>query len=345
MAHYLVIRLSAIGDVAMTVPVLYSAALSNPTDQFTLLTQAFLIPIFKNAPQNVDIIGINTKSAEKKLSGLLKFGWALSHYPFDAVLDLHHVMRSIVLRSFFKTKGKPIFVIDKARKERKALTRYEKKVFKQLRPVTERYADVFRKAGLAYEDRFSSLFDGETIGIEQFASLGGNDATTWIGIAPFAKHRGKTYPPEKMEEVINQLSKRPDTHLFLFGGKGEEEKMLSKWAASYPHVACVAGRFTLDQELQLISRLKLLICMDSANMHFASLVHTPVLSIWGATHPYAGFYGYKQQPDYIVQLPMPCRPCSVFGEKPCLRGDWACMQQIEPAAIINKVYEILDQIK
>ena len=77
MAKVLVIRLSAIGDVAMTVPVIYSAAKANPEDSFTVLTQAFLMPLFMNRPPNVEVIGINTKGAEKGLIGLLKFISAL----------------------------------------------------------------------------------------------------------------------------------------------------------------------------------------------------------------------------------------------------------------------------
>ena len=83
MANILVIRLSAIGDVAMTVPVIYSAAKANPTDSFTVLTQAFLIPVFINRPKNVNVIGINTKSTEKTLAGLLRFASALVKYDFD----------------------------------------------------------------------------------------------------------------------------------------------------------------------------------------------------------------------------------------------------------------------
>ena len=343
MAHFLVIRLSAIGEVAMTVPVIYSAAFSNPGDRFTVLTQAFLLPLFRNAPGNVEAVGINTRTTEKKLCGLLKFGWALSHYPFDAVLDLHDVLRTKILRSFFKMKAKPVYVVDKARKARKALTRREDKVLVPLRPVMERYADVFRQAGLDYADRFTTLFWNEKADDRFMDALGGKGDPLWVGIAPFAKHKGKTYDLRQMEEVVRLLSGRRDTHVFLLGGKGEEEKKLSEWAARYDHVECVAGRFSLDRELMLISRLRLLICMDSANMHFASLVRTPVLSIWGATHPYAGFYGYRQPLSNAVQLPLPCRPCSVFGEKPCYRGDWACMERITPGMIMDKVDEILEE--
>lgn len=102
MANILVIRLSAIGDVAMTVPVIYSAAKANPTDSFTVLTQAFLIPVFINRPKNVNVIGINTKSTEKTLAGLLRFASALVKYDFDMVLDLHDVLRTMIIRTLFR---------------------------------------------------------------------------------------------------------------------------------------------------------------------------------------------------------------------------------------------------
>ena len=117
---------------------------------------------------------------------------------------------------------------------------------------------------------------------------------------------------------------------------------MEQWAFQYPRVKSVVGRYSLDNELALISRLDVLLCMDSANMHFASLVDTKVISVWGATHPYAGFYGYHQDPKNAVQLDLPCRPCSVFGQKPCFRGDWACMTQITPEMVVKKVKGQLD---
>lgn len=163
MANILVIRLSAIGDVAMTVPVIYSAAKANPTDSFTVLTQAFLIPVFINRPKNVNVIGINTKSTEKTLAGLLRFASALVKYDFDMVLDLHDVLRTMIIRTLFRLNGRRVFVVDKARKDRARLTGAKHKRFKQLRPVIERYADVFRNAGLHYTESFTSLYETSTL--------------------------------------------------------------------------------------------------------------------------------------------------------------------------------------
>lgn len=87
----------------------------------------------------------------------------------------------------------------------------------------------------------------------------------------------------------------------------------------------------------------MLLSMDSANMHFASLVGTRVLSVWGATHIYTGFYGYRQRPDDVIQLSMPCRPCSKFGQKECPRGDWGCLTQLPSELIVSRVLAVLEE--
>jgi ADP-heptose:LPS heptosyltransferase len=338
MAKILVIRLSAIGDVAMTIPVIYSAARANPEDSFTVLTQIFLIPVFINRPPNVEITGINTFGAEKSLRGLLRFARTYARYDFDIVLDLHQVLRTRIICLLFRLKGKKVFTLDKARKERSRLTSRKHKELKPLRSVIERYADVFMAARLKYAETFRFLFDENyPVNIATLEDLTGRKEGKWIGIAPFAKHRGKIYPLENMEQVVAALSKREDVTLFLFGGRGREQEILECWASRYPRIKNVAGRYSLDTELSLISRLDVLLCMDSANMHFASLAGTTVVSIWGATHPYAGFYGYRQQPGNAIQLDMPCRPCSIYGQKPCYRKDWACMTQLTPDVIVEKL--------
>lgn len=341
MANILVIRLSAIGDVAMTVPVIYSAARANPQDTFTILTQIFLMPLFMNRPANVEVIGINTKGAEKGLVGLLKFVSALLKYNYDVVIDLHNVLRTTVIRTLFRINGKRVFVVDKARKERKMLTARKKKELKPLRSVIDRYADVFKAAGLNYTESFTSLYESRPADLSAMEAIAGAKTGKWIGIAPFAKHRGKIYPIDNMEQIVARLSEQEDYTVFLFGGRGYEEAVLEQWAFQYPRVKSVVGRYTLDNELALISRLDVLLCMDSANMHFASLVNTKVVSVWGATHPYAGFYGYHQNPKDAIQLDLSCRPCSVFGQKPCFRGDWACMTEIRPENIVAKINGLL----
>ena len=142
-----------------------------------------------------------------------------------------------------------------------------------------------------------------------------------------------------MEQLISMLAKTGEYKIFLFGGGEKESLVLNRWASDFPDkvVSLTDMKLGFSGELALMSHLKLLVSMDSANMHFASLVGTRVISIWGATHPYAGFYGYHQDSGDVIQENLPCRPCSVFGQKPCLRGDWACMTLITPERIVEKV--------
>lgn len=340
MAKTLIIRLSSIGDVAMTIPVIYSVAKAYPNDMFTVLTQEFLLPIFTNRPPNVRMLGINTKGKERSLTGLLRFASSLSGHQFDKVIDLHNVIRTKIICSFFSIKKVPVTVIRRNRKEKKQLTG-KHKLLRKLPLVTEQYAGAFKEAGFHFQNTFISLFDSLPELPAEILSQYGQKENKWIGIAPFARHKGKIYPPEKMEQVVAQLCKQQDLSIFLFGGRGEEAEILDRWAEQYPQVKSVAGRYSMDQELVLLSWLDILVSMDSANMHLASLVRTRVISIWGATHPYAGFYGYKQDWEDIIQLDLPCRPCSIYGRKPCFRGDWACMNRLETEVIIRKIKNTL----
>ncbi|MCF0195305.1 MAG: glycosyltransferase family 9 protein [Bacteroidaceae bacterium] len=163
-----------------------------------------------------------------------------------------------------------------------------------------------------------------------------------IGVAPFAAHDGKIYPLELMREVVRRLAEGGRCDIYLFGGGQKEREVLEEWETEMPRVRSVAGRLGgLDKELELMSTLRLMLSMDSANMHLASLVGTPVISIWGATHPLAGFMGWRQSEANAIQVDLPCRPCSIFGNKPCLRGDYACLRQITPEQIVAKVNDAL----
>ena len=342
MAKILVIRLAAIADVAMTLPIIYSAAKANPQDSFTVLTQAFMMPVFMNRPSNLEVIGISTKGAEKTLLGLLRFTSALVKFDYDIILDLQDVIRTWIICAAFRLKGKPIYVLDKIRKRYPPLMRRENKKLEPLPTVIKRYADVFRAAGLAYIESFTSLFESRPADLSKMEAIAGVKTGKWLGVAPFARYQGKVYPIEEMEQVVAILSKREDLTLFLFGAKGYEEAVLEDWAYRYPRVKNVVGKYTLDNELALISQLDLLLSMDSANMHLASLVNIPVISVWGATHPYAGFMGWKQLPVNTVQLDLSCRPCSVYGQKPCWRGDYACLREIKPEQVIAKIEGIIN---
>ncbi|MBR1632006.1 MAG: glycosyltransferase family 9 protein [Paludibacteraceae bacterium] len=339
MKSVLVIRLSAMGDVAMTIPVLYSVARQHPDVHFTLLTRDRFTRLLLNAPGNVDTIGIDPDQYHG-LKGLSRLYKQLKEHRFDAVADLHDVLRSKYLRLRFALNSDvKVRHIHKGRWQKRRLTARCCKHRGQLPSSFYRYAEVFRRLGFQTEERFESVFDQSTPDYaalpEQFRQK--PDGQRWIGIAPFAKFAGKIYPIDMMEQIIDRLIQQDDVRMFLFGFGKEESDILERFASKSDHIVSCAGRFSPSQELILMSLLDVMLSMDSANMHLASLVGTRVVSLWGATHPWAGFMGWKQSTHDAIGVSLDCRPCSVFGNKPCRRKDEACMRQIRPEDVVRRL--------
>ncbi len=345
--NVLICRFSALGDVAMSIPVVYSVCRMNPGTRFIYITKPVQQSLFVNPPENLIVLGVDVKNKYKEVLGLRRLLVELKEkYSIDALVDLHEVLRTRIIAFFCLTRGIRLSVIRKGRLNKRALTRSRNKVMLPLLSSRARYREAFYRLGFNMDQDFNGLYGSGKGDPALFSEITPpkQNGEQWIGIAPFAQHKGKIYPPEMMEKVVAEMSSRPSTKVFLFGGGEKEREILGSWASKYPNVTSVADkRHGFPVELSLLSHLDIMVSMDSANMHLASLVHVRVISIWGATHPYCGFKGYQQKESDIIQLSMTCRPCSVFGNKPCLRGDYLCLTGINPQVIINKITSILNQ--
>ena len=330
MNKLLIIRFSALGDIAMTVPVIYNLAVQYPDLEITMLSREMARPLFEQLPKNVHFIAADLKGRHKGLLGLCRL-WRDAHLSdFDFIADFHGVLRTWWLRTEGCLRRKKIAKIDKGRKGKKALTRQKNKIFIQQATSFERYAKVLERLGFPIKPQFVKLdYSG-------FCEMQKPDNETWIGIAPFAKHEAKVYPMDQMEQVIKILSEKEHTTVFLFGGGTAENEQIERLCAKYNNLRPAKSPQGLKGELALMGQLNVMLSMDSANMHLASLVGTRVVSVWGGTHPYAGFLGWNQKAEDCIQLDLPCRPCSVYGNKVCSRGDYACMNGITPEVVVEK---------
>ena len=331
MNKLLIIRFSALGDIAMTVPVVHDLAVQYTDLEITMLSREMARPLFERLPNNVHFFAADLNERHRGFFGLNRLKRDIHYEDFDYVADFHDVLRSQFLRLNCRLSGQKVAKIDKGRKGKRALTRQKNKVFEQQASSFERYAKVLEQLGFPIKSQFVKLDYSSFCGTQKATG------ETWIGIAPFAKHPAKVYPMEKMEEVVKALSLRENTTVFLFGGGEEEKRQIAELCAKNPNVQPAKSQHGLKGELALMGQLDVMLSMDSANMHLASLVGTQVVSIWGGTHPYAGFLGWNQNPNDCVQLDLPCRPCSVYGNKPCLRGEYACLNGIAPSQIIEKL--------
>ena len=338
----LAMRFSALGDVAMTIPPLYSACEAYPHTRFVMATKPAVISLFVNPPSNLKVVGIDMKKYAGLRGALRLFNLLHSQYEFDAVADLQSDSTTRWFRAICRLHGRiAMSRLDRGIRHQHELTRRNNKRMLPLANERARYREALYNLGLPVETTFTQLYAAtgrppyeaiaELTAPKQLGEL-------WIGIAPFANYPGKMYPGKMMEEVINSLTSNESVRIFLFGGGESEQAIMNDWANRSRRIHSVAAKQSgFPTELALMSHLDVMLSMDSANMHLASLVDIPVVSIWGATHPYSGFYGWQQPDTSRIQLAMTCRPCSYLGDKPCRRGDYYCLRGIKPDMVVEKV--------
>ena len=331
--HILVIRLSAMGDVAMTVPVVYAFAKANPDVKITFLSKASFKPIIETLP-NIQFMTADIKESHKGLMGLWRLSRELKALKITHIADMHNVLRSKILRFFLKL---PNAVIDKGRAEKKALTRPKNKEFKALKTTVQRYVEVLTALGF---ESFKPTVVSKPTSNEAVIDFIGQDTKRWIGIAPFAAHKGKQYPLELMRKVLVTLDKQPEVHLFLLGG-AQEKKQLQVLSRGINSCTVVAGALKFRDEINFIAQLDVMLSMDSGNAHLAALFGIPAVTLWGNTHPYAGFAPFEQEDNCILsdREKYPLIPTSVYGNK-VLEGYDVVMRSIAPEAVVKKISEL-----
>ncbi|MEW7279370.1 glycosyltransferase family 9 protein [Aquimarina sp. 2201CG1-2-11] len=334
-AHILVIRLSAMGDVAMTVPVLRVFRARYPDVKLTVLTRKFFEPLFSDIA-NLNVHHADVNGVHKGVFGLNKLAKELVALKITAVADLHNVLRSNVLKTFFFLKGIPVIQIDKGRAEKKALTRAKNKEFKQLTTTHQRYADVFSKLGFPI-DLATHVFPKKKSLTPDIISITQYSTKKWLGIAPFAQYESKTYPLELMVTVIENLNSSNAYEIFLFGGGKKEQDILNNIASKYDNVTNIIGKLSFDEELRLIGNLDKMLSMDSGNAHIAAMYGVTTITIWGVTHPFAGFMPFGQPIERAI-LPNLAKydqiPTSIYGNKVPL-GYEKVMHTISPDMVID----------
>lgn len=315
---YLVTRFSTIGNVAMMVPVLSSLSQSYPEHQFVVVSKKDLHEMF----YGLENVQFHVAKPSYGLHGIFQLYRELQAYHIDAVIDLHDVLRSKLLRLLFRIHHVPVYVIDYGRKVKRLITwrGYQNEV---LPTEFERYQHTFMEAGLVSEDTFTAMPVNEVYQ-QQIRKRFGAHTTFRVGIAPFAKSNSNILPYRIIRDLIQNISQRPNTEIFLFGAGEIESEVLRQWASLYPHTISLAGQLPLGAELELMRELDVMLCMDSANQHLASLVQLRVVSVWTATHPALGFYGWNQAAEDCIQCNLRCRPCTQHGTNHCKFFNYAC---------------------
>lgn len=340
-SHILIFRLSAMGDVAMTVPVIRALVAQYPEVRVTVVSRPFFKPFFKSIPR-VDFFAVDVKKQHKGFLGLLRLYSDLKALEINYFADFHNVLRSQIVRRLFAISGVKMAALDKGRAAKKALTRVENKVFKPLPTMFENHAITLSKLGFPIDlsnPKFPSVEHMSPV----LKNITGLKQEHWIGIAPFAQYATKVYPLDLMQQVIDGLAEKEDNKIFLFGGGEKEQALLNQLKRDNPQVIVMVGKVKLQDELALIQHLDVMLSMDSGNAHMAAMLGKKVITLWGGTHPFAGFAPFNQPADYALtadRSQYPLLPLSVYGNK-VIPGYEDVMRTILPETVISKINTVL----
>lgn len=336
--HIAVIRLSAMGDVAMTVPVLSALANQYPELEITIVSRPFFKPLFEGVP-NINFFAVDLNGRHKGFKGLIRLYSDLKKLEIDTIADLHNVLRSKVITTLFALGGTKSVAYNKTRSAKKQLTRSRNKIFRPLPTVFERHLQVFARLGFDLDLSKATIYKPDLD--QDVLALTGIKDRKWIGIAPFAQHQPKVYPLDLLKEVVDELSKHQKVKIFMFGAPSEAAT-LNQFSTG-ENIIVTAGKISLKQELQLISALDVMLSMDSANGHLAAMYGVNVVTLWGATHPFGGFAPYRQPLHHSITADRelyPMIPTSMYGNK-IVPGYEDAMRTISPETIVEKVLSLI----
>ena len=341
------------GDVAMTVPVIRAFVFQNPNVKITVVSRPFFKPFFDGIP-NVDFFPVDVKGRHKGFFGLLKLYSDLKQLNIDAVADFHNVLRSQIIRTLFTLSGIKVAATDKGRAEKRTLTRAENKIFKPVKTMFQCHVETINKLGFTFDlssRDFGTNFPEKAFLIEEILKVTGSkdeipssDSIHWIGIAPFAQYDSKVYPQDLMQKVIDELALNVNNKIFLFGGGKKEIEILNQFAKGKENTIVVAGKLKLQQELELISNLDVMLSMDSGNAHIAAMLGIKTITLWGATHPFAGFAPFNQPLENCLvadRNQYPKLPTSVYGNKK-VAGYEDVMRTISVESVVKKINTVLE---
>lgn len=325
------------GDVAMTVPVIRALVQQHANVKVTVVSRPFFKPFFDDMDR-VAFFSVDLENRHKGFFGIYRLFKELKKLKIDAVADFHNVLRSKILRTFFKSTGIKTAFTDKGRKDKKQLTRLEKKVLKPVKSMVDRHVDTLAQLGFKVDLSKISFPEKTVLSDEILKVTTEKSNNKWIGIAPFAQYQTKVYPTELMQKVILGLSTNENYKIFLFGGKNELNS-LKNLQQNLENVTIVANKLTFKQELQFIPHLDVMLSMDSGNAHIAAMYGVKVVTLWGNTHPFAGFVPFNQplENSLIPNLEnYPFLPTSVYGNK-IVAGYEDVMQSITPEEVVAKI--------
>ena len=317
----------------MTVPVISVLRSTQPEIKITILTTKFFSTLFNQIP-DINFLYFQTK--HKTLRGLFCLSREINKIKPDYIIDLHDVLRTKILKLFLIYKSSNKLVVNKGRKEKKLLIRGTKSG--PLKSMHRRYAETF--AALNIKINLDDFSHYRKINIDHY-NYGFSSSDKLIGIAPFSRHKCKEYSMKNILNFINLLDK--SSRVLIFGAPGNEEQKIIKLCDNKSNRHVISSNYSLEKQMAIMSNLDVMISMDSANGHIASLFGINVITIWGATHPDSGYSPFNQPKENSIVPDLnkfPDLPVTIYGSN-CPANYLEAINSIKGEKILDRLNKII----
>ena len=312
---------------------------SLPLAQIDVVVNAGSANILKNHPAISNIITYDKRGADSGFKGMRSLARSLKEQKYELAIVPHRSIRSALLVvlsgiprrvGFDKSAGWFLFTDS---------VRYEKSMHEVERNISLLASIGIRQDSKEYPELFPSEEDKKTVA--QFLSEHDLHSSQFIVVAPGTVWNTKRWPEEYFINLTKKITES-DLAVALVGGISDTELCERiKNACASSKVINSAGKLNFLQSAELIRKSKLLVSNDSAPMHLAVAMRTPVVAVFGATIPGFGFAPYGKFDRVIETLGLDCRPCAIHGGDSCPVKTFYCMKNISAEKVFAAVSDVM----
>jgi ADP-heptose:LPS heptosyltransferase len=338
---FLVIRLSSIGDIVLTTPVVRCLKKQVVTAEVHYLTKAAFGAILEPNPY-IDKV----HTVQDNLDEVIE---TLKLEDFDYVIDLHHNLRTLKIK---RALGKKSYSFNKLNIEKWLYVNSLRSSLPEVH-IVDRYMDTVEPFGVQNDGGGLDFFIPEEDRVKT-GDIPASHHAGYVGVVIGAALNTKKLPPHKLKELCDTI----DHPVILLGGKEDRETGELIAAVDPFKIYNACGKFSINESADLVRRAKVIVSHDTGLMHIAAAFNKPIISIWGNTVPEFGmypYYAYKSdggrhtgihsgatginKPYDIIEVKnLRCRPCSKIGYKKCPLKHFKCME-------LHRIEEIVDKLK
>ena len=330
----LVIKWSALGDVVLSMPALRSLRKKFPKAKIYCLTSSAVSSLLIRCPYLDGLVIFDSKGKNKGFRGMYKTVRELVHLGFDISVDLQNNNRSHMLAFFSRIPERYGF---QNRKLGFLINKGVKLPGKNMRPVSHQFrilealniqpGDLHLELWMSNEDK-KNIFN--LLGNQW---LGPKETVVGINISASPNWITKLWPLDNFAQLIDELNKK-DIRAIITGAARDKHQVIKLRRMTNAKFIDAVGKTTVSELACLIKRCQVYITGDSAPMHIAASVNTPIVALFGPTDPMRHIPPTEK--IMIVKKDLPCSPCY---KRSCKTID--CMCDIHIEEVLTSVKELL----